>query len=337
MSVPIELLKRVWRNLNAVALYLRLARWAKARRRWALARKAYAKVLSLVAHDPTQSAKRKELISNEAKLHVSVLDRLLNLQGYRRDIEAHARRTEAPRTPRIAVVTVIAGGYDSLKLPAVLNPLCDYLVFTDQPLRTAGIYQALPLPYVHHDRTRMARYVKTNLHTLLPGYDIAIWIDANIMIIGDLQPLLDAFLRSGRAVGAIPHPIRSSVFEELADLKRNGKDAVAVLESHAAHLSALGYDCDDLIESNFMMHDLRDERMPRFFATWWAEIERYSRRDQLSLNYALDTAGITWHRLMQRPLEVRNHPVFTRIPHGLDHNDVHELAAALERAIAARR
>ena len=333
----IDLLVRAWHNLNLVALYLALARGAKAKRQWALSRRYYAKLLALVEDDAKQSQKRRELVTNEAKFHLSLLDRLLHSDQYRREIRDYASESAKPRSPRIAVVTAISGGYDSLKLPAVLNPKFDYLVFTDQPVRTSGIFRARPLPYVHPDRTRMARYVKANLHTLLPDYDVAIWMDANVMIIGDLQPLLDGFLQSHRAVGAIPHPLRNSVFEEVAALRQNGKEAVGVLESHATHLRAMGYDCDDLIESNFMMLDLRHERVPHFLDTWWAEIERYSRRDQLSLNYALDSAGIVWHRLMQRPLEVRNHPALTRTPHDLDQQIVHELEAALARAESPTR
>lgn len=325
-------LQRVRANLNRRSISLRLARRALARRDWAAAQRHYRNVLAMLRRAPSSSPKEVELLRNEAELHLSHLARLLSPGAYRRHIDTWAAARRAPRAPRIAVVTALVGPYDSLKLPARLSPRCDYLVFTDQPVPGCGVYQVRPLPYRDPDPTRAARYVKSNLHKLLPDHDHAIWIDANVALIGDIEPLLEDFLRSRRAVGAIRHPLRDSVFEEVAELLRNGKDGAEVIDRHAAHLRAAGFDCADLIETNLMMFDLKSPRIGAFFEAWWSEIDRFSRRDQLSVNHALRQAGIAWHVLMARPLDTRTHPALTRTPHDMDQQVVHDLAAMLDGA-----
>jgi len=46
-----------------------------------------------------------------------------------------------------------------------------------------------------------------------------------------------------------------------------------------------------------------------------AEIDTYSKRDQLSLNYALDKNKIKWRKITKWPQSVRNHPLFALAGH----------------------
>lgn len=256
-----------------------------------------------------------------AKLNISVARRMLNLDAFReqvadyRSARAGRRPAAEPHAPKIAIFTAISGGYDALNLPERLDSRIDYIVFTDTPIPDTGIWQARPVTYILDDPTRTARFVKTHPHWLLAEYDVAVWIDANIMIVGDIYPLVERFISSGLPVGAVPHPIRKSVHEEADACVRYNKDQRAVLSEQAGRYRATGFDCTDLIESNLMMFNLRDERVPAFLDTWWAEIDRYSKRDQLSINYALRKAGIDWHRLTEHPDSARNHPALALVPH----------------------
>lgn len=323
----IKLIKKIRRNFNKRSLTLRLARLAATKRHWQWAQKLYLKTLSVKSRralDPD--------LQNEVRVNMSVFDRLKNTKQYQQQIRSYSAQRRQHR-PNIAIFTAIAGGYDQLRLlPAVLEPNLDYVVFTDTPINNPGIYQIRPLPYFHADKARQARFVKTHPHQLLPEYDIAIWIDANIMILDALTPMIEKFLKSKRAVAGIPHPYRSSIFEEARACIERGKEDPKLINMQVKHYRKIGYDCKDLVESGVMMFNLKDKRTPGFFTTWWAEIDQYTRRDQLSLNYALDKNHIKWHQLSKKPHDVRDHPRLGLVPHYLKLPAV----TALEQKLHAR-
>lgn len=71
---------------------------------------------------------------------------------------------------------------------------------------------------------------KTHPHILLSEYDIAIWIDANIMIINDFHDIVDNFISSDLLLGAIPHPNRNSIYEEISACRKRNKDNLKIME-----------------------------------------------------------------------------------------------------------
>jgi GT2 family glycosyltransferase len=153
----------------------------------------------------------------------------------------------------------------------------------------------------------MARYVKTHPHALLGHYEFAIWIDSNIMILGDIHVLLDSFIESGTVVAAFPHPYRTSIYEEIEACIAQGLDDAETMREQIARYRKAGFAHQDLIESNLMMFNLSDRRVRALLDLWWSEIERGSRRDQLSLNYALAQIGLGWHPIASRPDNARTH------------------------------
>jgi GT2 family glycosyltransferase len=276
-----------------------------------------------------------ELSAGYARLNISVARRLSDIAAYKRQIAeyvtARATKTlEEKEDKKIVIYTAISGGYDSIKLPEKPDPRVDYVLFTDTPTPDTGIYQVRPITYFHEDATRAARFVKTHPHMLLDGYDIAIWIDSNIMILGDIHPLVEEFLASGKAVAAVPHPLRKSVYEELEACIRLKKDDAKIMQEQLSHYRIMDFDHGDLIESNLIMFNLRDDRVRPFLDAWWTENDRYSKRDQLSLNYALTQNNVEWHRLTESPSSVRNHPVFAFTRHDAGDGPAGTLIDALQ-------
>lgn len=220
----------------------------------------------------------------------------------------------SPR-PAVTVFTAITGGYDSVNQHEHLMEGAEYVLFSDVPA-APYVYSLRPAPYYDEDPVRMARYVKTHPHRLIADRRTAVWVDGNILVRGDLSDLIAAFERSERPVAAIPHPLRRSVYEEAAECIKRGKDDNAAIEEQVRRYRAEGFDCDDLVESNLMMFRLDHPSLARILDVWWAEIERGSRRDQLSFNYALRKAGGSYFALTMRPDSVRNHSSLALFHHG---------------------
>ena len=251
------------------------------------------------------------LAAGERKLAASVRARVETPDRLAADIEAYGAARRA-QPPRIVVYTAIAGGYDSLKLPHRLDPRFDYVAFSDRPLPDTGVWQVRPMTWLDADPTRSCRFVKARPHVLLCEYEYAIWLDANVMIVGDLYPIFRAFADAGLPVGGIRHPFRETIQEELAACRRRDDEAVIHRQVEAYRESP---GSDVLLETNLMMFDLRHSRTAAFLDAWWREIDRHSRRDQLSVGYALAETGAPWHPLMQGRESTRTHPAFACVAH----------------------
>jgi GT2 family glycosyltransferase len=283
----------------------------------------------------TQSDLHGWLLLSEVKAQISLQKILKTTDEYKKKVAQYKsakkkRKTSSnPDELRVAVFTAISGGYDSIKPPEVLDHRLDYVVFTDTIADPMGIFDLRPLPYLDGDKTRSARFVKTNAHNLLHDYDVVVWIDANLMITGDIYKLAKDTLAAGKPLGAIKHPVRTSVYEEMDMCIRGNKDDVAAILEQREAYRRIDYDCDDLIESNVLVYDLRDNRVRDFLSDWWGQIDKYSRRDQLSINYCLDKNGISWHALTKRPHSSRNHPALALTPHGSKGNYLPMLAIKL--------
>ena len=311
-------------------LSIERAEIAMAKKDWAAAAAAGQMALEGL---PADSA-----LASRAKVIVSVANRLSHLKEYREAIATYHNRQPTTKatlqaSKKIAIYTAIVGNYDSPKLPERLDPHFDYILFTDAPTPETGIWQVRPITYFEEDSTRAARFVKTHPHFLFDECDIAIWIDASIMIIGDIYPLVEDFVRSGRALAAIPHLKRKSVWEEFEACLRLAKDDRDSIQRQADHYTSVELESAELIESNMMIFDLKNECVPRFLDAWWSEIDRFSRRDQLSLNFVLSQGNLEWHRLMQFPRSVRDHPALALTRHDGGVGPAHTLIDALKAPI----
>ncbi|MGH9381143.1 MAG: glycosyltransferase [Thermoanaerobaculia bacterium] len=250
----------------------------------------------------------------------SVERRLADLDAYQRRIAAYraaraALAAAARQGPRIAVYTAIVRRYDSIKLPDPPDPRFDYVLFTDAPAPDTGVHDVRPITYFDHDPTRTARFVKTHPHLLLPDHDLAIWVDSTIMILGDIFPLVERFQASEALVAAVPHPVRRSLAEEVEACAGLHKDDVEVMRAQVDRYREAGFATDGLIESSVLMLKPRDPRVRPFLDTWWGEIDRGSKRDQLSFNYALARGSLETHTLTDHPGGVRDHPLLAWAPH----------------------
>ena len=230
-----------------------------------------------------------------------------------------AVRARKGKRGRIAVVTAISGPFDALLLPDQLEPEIDYFCVSDTVGDGYGVFRILPLPYLDADSRRSARYVKTNLLRLFPGYEVAVWIDANVLVRSPIAVFVEATQAAGRCIGAIPHPTRRSYLEEAevaTELKLD--DAELVTAQTAVYAEEKNLEEATLIETNFMVFDARRPQTARFTQLWWNQINTFSRRDQLSINYCLLKADANWHPLLPEFMSTRDSSHFALFRHGLN-------------------
>lgn len=244
--------------------------------------------------------------------------------------------------PKIVVYTAIVDNYDSLKIPQILSPEIDYVCFTNQPLRDVGVWQIRACPWLDSDSVKTARYIKTHPHYLLGDYDVAVWIDSNLLVCCDLMKYIRRFMLSNKSVGAVYHPKRQNIYQEIEACIQFGKDNETTMRAQVEKYRACGFEHNDLIESNFMMFRLDKPEINNFLNMWWSEIEQYSHRDQLSLNYCLHKSSIEWFPLFSKGICCRNNPdILLFLPHdknqGFYQNLLNSLPATINNPYETER
>lgn len=220
---------------------------------------------------------------------------------------------------RIAMVTAITGGFDPLIIHESLSDDIDYICFSNSPLPDGyGLYDVRIAPYNHSDVRRIARYVKTNLVHLLPEYDIIIWIDGNLQLTAPIGRLITQMKTQGLSIAAIPHPIRLSVQEEAEVAMQSKLDDPEVIRAQMQKYESIYPDLanERLIESNFMIFDMTDPRVAQVTDLWWTEINTHSKRDQLSLNYALRAHDVAWMPIFDDQTSMRDSDFSRMFSHG---------------------
>ncbi len=215
----------------------------------------------------------------------------------------------------VVVCTAIAGGYERLLPPAFLHDGWRYVCYADSPVESYGIWDVRPIPYDNADPTRKARWVKLHLPELFPEARWVLWLDANIVIADDLSLLINS-CNGHLPLYSVPHPWRDCLYDEAAACIEAGKDDPEIIGRQVAAYKEQGVPphCG-LIETNvLLLHQGHPQTRP-LFALWWAELENRSKRDQISLPYALFRLGIASANLLPHGATPRSHPAFYYLTH----------------------
>ncbi|WOR15354.1 DUF616 domain-containing protein [Hyphomonas sp. FCG-A18] len=232
-------------------------------------------------------------------------------------VKANAKKAlnGSGRAPRIAVFTAIVDGYDDLKEPEIISEHADYFVFTNSKVSKNSVWKPMPLEYVSHDPTRTARFVKTHPHLYFADYDWAIWVDANLLLVEKPEALLpDPGSKS--KVLTWHHPLRNCVYQEGDECIKRGKDDADIISQHMERLRARDYPVEaGMFETSVMVSRMGDRDVEGMFKQWWADIARWSRRDQLSLPVVLNGLDLDVGYLARAGICMRTDPRFVYFGH----------------------
>lgn len=185
--------------------------------------------------------------------------------------------------------TVVVGSYDHLnEIPAKL-PNWEYICYTDNSDLTSGSWDVRLLENEQGlDPVRLSRHYKINNHLIDEPYDISVYIDANIRIRGNLDTFIAHALVPDKPFSILLHPFLFSLKEELELCIDGKKDNAALLRAQHDHYLAEGYrDQFPHINARMMIRKSGDDTIRKFMETWFDQLQNWSKRDQMSFNYAL--------------------------------------------------
>lgn len=219
---------------------------------------------------------------------------------------------------RKVIYTSIVGGYDSLPQPIAIDGSFEYVCFSDDiGSGRGGVWQVRPIPYSNTDKTRLSRYVKLQPHRVLEEYDVSVWIDANIQIIGrEFYDIVNERIASGCLIAQVPHPQRDCVYEEISKCYRDVRIGLSDALSQRRHLLKEGFPRHfGMMENNLILRRHNDPLVKKISDAWWKEYLEYSIRDQLSLMPVYWKMGFRPELLLGEGKNARNVPYLALVRH----------------------
>jgi hypothetical protein len=216
------------------------------------------------------------------------------------------------------IYSALIGAYDAVPQPTVSDERFDFVLFSNcVEASTDGVWQIRPIAYENTDTTRIARYVKTHPETLLPEYDVSIWVDMNVLIkTGYLYERAAQLVSKGILISSMHHPGWDCIYEEAFAVMHMRVERESVVLGWCHQLVKEGYPRHNgLCETNVLFRQHNKPEVADFDGFWWECICAHSRRDQLSFNYALWKKGIPCHYMMGEETCAKNSEDFEVIKH----------------------
>jgi GT2 family glycosyltransferase len=229
---------------------------------------------------------------------------------------ARAAKSKSTRTD-VTVYTGVTGRYDRVR-PARRGVAARHLLFSDRADEAPG-WETRAFDLLRPDPIRTAKAPKILAHRYLADCEWSVWIDANIELIASAQSLIAEVERSGCSIGVFRHPERHCAFDEGTTCIKRGKDAVDRISAQLHRYKDRGFPRQfGLAECNVIVRRHSDPKVKEAMETWWDEIEKGSRRDQISFTYALWRSGLAYHELGNGLVDVRSDKRFVYHLHGAE-------------------
>jgi hypothetical protein len=248
--------------------------------------------VALTDDDPRDQAFESEPVLDALRRHfaadAAVLRQLTGIEP------PWASEDGASRSSTV-VYTAISGGYDELLEPKVVSPDCDYVCFTDNPYLRSDAWEVRPLELTATDPVRRARRAKLLAHRYLGEYARSVWVDANLELRGDPVAFADEHLARAPFVAYVHPEARACSYDEAEVCIRLEKDDPDVIRTQMARQRDAGFPEGFGVPSTMVLaRDHADPRAHALMETWWEELKRGSRRDQLALPFAAWQTGERW-------------------------------------------
>ena len=199
-----------------------------------------------------------------------------------------------------AIYTVITGNYDTIKQPLVLTPGADYFLFTNNPhINEAGVWKVVHIPSLNigsrsekENNILLSRRVKMLAHEYLPqGYDVSVYVDADMLQKESLNELLDTMADSS-LMAACRHSYCASIKEEIDDLLDKCIVDALQIENQWQRYVEWGFEDNlGISENGVLIRRHNEPSVIELMELWWKEYQQGCLRDQVSLMLCMHRLG----------------------------------------------
>ena len=169
-----------------------------------------------------------------------------------------------------------------------------FICLTDNPSLTSETWEIHPIrPLFPNDSVRSQRDVKIRPHRYLPNARASLYMDNSVLLTEVPERVIEAYA-AGTDFAIPRHSFRDSVLAEFLEVERLGYDDPARIREQLEHYTLAN---PPVLEerpfwSGVLLRDHESERGLAAMDAWAAHVHRYSRRDQLSANFAFRLEGL---------------------------------------------
>jgi hypothetical protein len=182
------------------------------------------------------------------------------------------------------VYTSITGGKDNLIEPKVPGKFVAFAEGKSKKWQIRPPYDRFRSP------RRNSRAPKILAHQFIEA-DYSLWIDGNLELLKPIDELIDLYL-TDHDIAMFKHPQRNCSYEEADACAFRRYDDPEVIKAQTDKYREEGFGVQrGLCEGMFILRR-HTPKVEEFNNYWWSEHCRHSVRDQISMSYALDKAGL---------------------------------------------
>lgn len=186
-------------------------------------------------------------------------------------------------TGRIVVYSVITGFYDNIQEVLFKEDNADYLLFTNNPNLKSKTWRIIQVESELND-ILLSREIKMLPHQFLDEkYDISIYVDANVVIYGEISQL-NRFLNDRITLAVSKHGERDTVKEEIKAIHSlKHIDLTSMNKQYDQYVKRGFHDDLGLAECTVLVRRHKDKELISLMEAWWDEFKNGVYRDQISL------------------------------------------------------
>lgn len=188
---------------------------------------------------------------------------------------------------KIVVVTALLGRADLLLSPPAAAPETRYICVTDRDDIPVG-WKPLRIDTSGNPR-RAARRAKVGADSRFSGADVTIWVDASFDFLLPAEEIAAQAAAIGTPIVALAHPDRHRIRDEAAEVIRHGLAPAEAVNRQVGTYRARGFDTDECpqraLTTTGLLVRFRSPRVQAFNALWQEQLDRFTLRDQLSIDY----------------------------------------------------
>ena len=188
---------------------------------------------------------------------------------------------------KIVVYTCISGNYDSLKDVVKKESNIDYICFTNQDIESeTWEIRKIPEYLESLEQTKIARCLKILPHLFLPEYEISVWTDGNIQVLGNINKFINENLTEYFCISK--HPDRICTYQEAEAVINFKKDNDDIVNKQMQEYREVGFpENNGMVQSGIIIRKHNNKECIDISNSWWSEVKKKSKRDQLSFNYII--------------------------------------------------
>jgi hypothetical protein len=195
---------------------------------------------------------------------------------------------------RRCVFTTIFGRYETLQpQPGREKSSIPFICLTDDPNLTSDTWEVrVVTPRFGMDPIRSQRDAKLRPYLYLEDIEHSLYVDNRVEL---LVPPEEVFESYGNGPFWVPlHSFRETLADEFLEVVRLGRDDPSRVFEQMNHYAL---EFPELLDerpfwTGILLREHADPDVRRTMETWASHVQRYSRRDQLSANYAFRHEGL---------------------------------------------